>query len=156
MVKKTCLGILIVFVFFIISLFTITGCRTRINYSLLSNPIEFNTGTFVNPDDKTDTYLSVEYNGRTYIPYGVLKNSIDGKDVDSCLGYYVQDGEKMEDVRFFLLTNDTDENFLVRIDTVGFMSQPDFFRVIDSKDKNISIPKFIGVSDVSEGEPFWN
>ena len=68
------------------TLFTQEGCGNRIDYSLPDNPIEFNTDTFVNPTDENDDYLSLEYNGRLYIPYGNLTGSIDGKDVGKCIG----------------------------------------------------------------------
>lgn len=133
-------------------LLTMAGCRNRIDYSLPDNPIEFNTDIFINPSDANDTYLSLEYNERVYIPYGNLKGSINGKDVAKCLGYYVQDGNKMEDTRLFLLTNDSNANFLMRIDVVGVMSQPDFFRAVDTKGEDIHIPQYIDSAD----EPFWN
>ena len=66
---------------FCMTLFTQEGCGNRIDYSLPDNPIEFNTDTFVNPADENDDYLSLEYDGRVYIPYGNLMGSIDGNDV---------------------------------------------------------------------------
>ncbi len=133
-------------------LLTLAGCGNRIDYSLPDNPIEFNTDTFINPADENDDYLSLEYNGRVYIPYGNLTGSIDGNDVDKCLGYYVQDGSKMEEVRIFLLANDSNADFLMRINIVGMMNQPDFFRAVDTKGEDIYIPQYIDSSD----EPFWN
>ncbi len=143
---------ILIALFICLIMLMLAGCGNRIDYSLPDNPIVFNANTFINPADKNDTYLSLEYNGRVYIPYGNLTGSIDGKDVGKCLGYYVQDGNKMEDTRIFLLTDDSNANFLIRIDTVGVMSQPDFFRAVDTKGENIDIPQYIDSSD----EPFWN
>lgn len=120
-----------------------TGCGKRIDYSLPHDPIAFDTGNFVNPDNSDDTYLSITYNGRTYIGYGTLKNSIDGDYVGKCLGYRVQEGKKIEDSRFFLLNADKADNYLVEIDIAGEMSQPLFFRATDTAGKDISTPDCI-------------
>ena len=124
-------------------LFLAAGCGSRIDDALPESPIEFHTGTFVNPADSDDTYQSIEYNGRTYIGYGTLKNAIDGNDVGKCLGYIVQDGVVMKDVRLLLLNDDPDANYLVQIFTDGFMNQPFFFRALDTKEKVIGIPPYI-------------
>ena len=119
------------------------GCGRRIDYELPENPIEFHTGTFVNPADLDDTYQSIEYKGRTYIGYGTLKGTIGGNDIGKCLGYIVQDGVVMKDVRVFLLNADPDANYLVQIFTDGFMNQPVFFRALDTKGKKIGTPPYI-------------
>ena len=129
----------------------LTGCSRRIDYDLPKSPIEFHTGTFINPADSEDSYQSIEYDGRTYIGYGTLKNSIDGNDVGKCLGYIVQDGVVMKDVRLLLLNNDPDANYLVQIFTDGFMNQPIFFRAIDTKGKAIGTPQYIERLDY----PYW-
>lgn len=132
-------------------LLVLSGCGRRIKYDLPATPIEFHTGTFVNPADSDDTYLSIEYKGRTYIGYGTLKNSIDGNDVGECLGYIIQDGAVMKPVRFFLLNADPDANYLVQIFTDGFMNQPVFFRALDTKGKAIETPPYIESLDY----PYW-
>ncbi len=130
---------------------TMVGCSGRINYALPQDPIEFHTGTFVNPADADDGYLSFEYNGRTYIMYGTLKGRIGAKDVGECLGYIVQDGEKMEDVRVFLLNESANADYLVEILTEGFMQPPVFFRAVDTAGKEIYTPVFIDDLDYE----FW-
>jgi len=61
--------------------------RKSIDYELPADATAFNTGTFINPDNKDDTYQSIEYGGRTYIPYGILKKGIDSDDTGRCLEY---------------------------------------------------------------------
>ena len=129
----------------------LADCGKRIDYELPENPIEFHTGTFVNPADPDDTCQSIEYNGRTYIWYGPLKSRIDANDVGKCLGYIVQDGVVIKDSRIFLLNADPDANYLVRFSTDGFMDQPDFFRALDSKGKTITTPEYIQ----SLNQSFW-
>lgn len=126
-----------------IVILALSGCGNKVDYSLPDSPIRFDTGTFVNPYDSDDTYLSIRYNDRTYIGYGTLNGRIKGKDVGDCLGFIVQDGVQMEDARIFLLTADPDENYLVRLETEGIMNQPDFFRAIDTVGQNIDTPDFI-------------
>ena len=124
-------------------LLILAGCGKRIDCGLPESPIEFHTGSFVNPADSDDTYQSIEYNGRTYVGYCTVKNSIDGNDVGKCLGYIVQDGVPMKDVRVFLLNADIDENYLVQLVSGGIMDQPVFYRAIDSRGKKIFTPKYI-------------
>ena len=124
-------------------LLLLPGCGKRIDDKLPENPIEFHTGTFVNPSDSDDTYQSIEYNRRTYIGYGTLKNRIHGNEIGKCLGYVIQDGVAMKDVRVFLLNADPDANILVQFITGGFMDQPLFFRALDTRGKTIDIPPYI-------------
>jgi len=129
----------------------LTGCGRRIDYELPEHPAEFHTGTFVNPVDPDDTCQSIEYNGRTYIWYGTLNGSIDGSDIGKCLGYIVQDGVAMKDVRVFLLNADSSENYLLQLVSGGMMDQPVFFRAFDTRGKTIDTPPFIERLEY----PFW-
>lgn len=138
-------------VFIVAALLILTGCGRRIEDKLPENPIEFHTGSFVNPADPDDTYQSIEYDGRTYIGYGTLKESIDGNDLGKCLGYIVQDGVVMKDVRVFRLNADSDANYLVQIFTDGFMNQPVFYRALDTREKKIATPGYIESLDY----PYW-
>ena len=127
----------------------LAGCGKRIDYGLPETSTEFHTGSFVNPADSDDTYQSIEYNGRTYIGYGTSKGSIDGNDVVKCLGYIVQDGVIMKDLRVFLLNDDPDADYLVRFAIGGFMNQPVFFRALDTRGKKINTPPYIESQDYS-------
>ena len=130
---------------------TLAGCGSRIDYSLPANPMEFNTGTYVNPNDPDDSYISIEYSGRTYIPYGTINGIVPKDGMGDCLGYIVQDDTKMEDSRVFLLTGDVDANYLGRFETEGVMNQPNFFRAVDTVGQDITTPKYI--EDL--GYDFW-
>lgn len=135
-----------------IMILTLAGCGKKIDYSLPDDPIAFETGTFVNPNNEEDAYMSVEYNGRTYIGYGTLKGIIGADEVGDCLGYIVQDGVELEDSRIFLLADDSEVNYLVCFDTVGVMNQPDFFRAIDTVGLDVSTPGYIE----NLGYDYWN
>ena len=132
-------------------LLMITGCGNGFPV-LPDNPIVFHAGTFVNPEDEEDTFSSIEYDGRSYILYGALKGRISKSDIESCLGFIVQDGEKMADVRVYRLKADPDANYLVEYLTEGEMEQLTFLRAIDTAGEEIYTPPFI--DDL--GYQFWN
>lgn len=121
----------------------LAGCGKKIDYSLPADPIAFNTDTYVSPSDSEDTFRSIEYNGRIYIPFGTQKGNITADDLGECLGYVVQDGEKLEDSRIFLLAGDPDANFLGEFSTQNFMNPPMFLRAIDTLGEDITIPSFV-------------
>lgn len=121
----------------------LAGCGKKIDYSLPADPIAFNTDTYVSPSDSEDTFRSIEYNGRIYIPFGTQKGNITADDLGECLGYVVQDGEKLEDSRIFLLAGDHDANFLGEFSTQNFMNPPMFLRAIDTLGEDITIPSFV-------------
>ena len=126
-----------------ILLILFVGCGNRIDYSLPHNPIRFETGTFVNPNDSEDTYLSISYHGRTYILYGTLNSTVTGKNIGNCLGFIVQEGVEMEESRVFLLNEDPDANYLCTLETEGIMNQPFFYRAINTVGKEIFTPEYI-------------
>lgn len=130
-----------------IAILCITGCSGRIDYSLPDNPIEFSSSVFVNPANAEDEYAAIEYKGRMYIPFGTLNGSLNNSDIGECLGFLVQDGQKLESVRILTLSADDDVNFLLEQDTEGDMSQASFYRAADTVRKDISIPSFIGSLD---------
>ncbi len=128
----------------------LTGCGRQINRELPPDPIAFRLEEYSNPADPKDGYMAFRYQERRYIPFGTLKNRVTGEDVGACLGYLVQDGKPMEDVRLFPLTADPENNFLMCM-TEGFMDQPTFYRAEDTKGKLTEIPPMI--EDL--GYDFW-
>lgn len=130
-----------------------TGCGS-LNYpDLPTNPIEFRTSVFENPqnDNEEATFSSVEYNGRTYILFGTVSGRLKKTDIQSCLGYIVQGGEKMEDIRIYSLSSDPDNNYLMECIVEGEMEQPCFLRAVDTAGEDIETPAFI--DDMGYG--FW-
>lgn len=144
----------------IIIVLVLTIVFTRTKYlDLKENAISFTMGEYKSDIDDT-VYGSLNYNNRTYIPYGTLKGQIKTKDIKTCIGYIVQDENSSsttnlndKDTRVYTLANDKDENFLM-VYYVGesLMNQPDFYRALDTKDKNIEIPNFIDKEDYE----YWN
>ena len=127
------------------------GCGDPANYDLPAQPQEFKVVDFTNPDLNTDAYASIEYNGRSYIPFGTLNRKLKGADVGDCLGYITQMDMKDEATRITLLKADSDCNFLIAVDTDSESLQTTVMRAIDTKKKDIPIPDFIK----DEGYEFW-
>ena len=124
-----------------------SGCGSSIDYTLPDEPIPFVTGSFVDTADDNAGYMTITYQGRTYIPYGTQKSSITADDLGSCLGYIVQDGKTIDDSRIYLLADDPDADYLVYMSTEGIMNPTIFFRAMDTKGQNISVPDFIEPPD---------
>lgn len=119
----------------------------------------FHMGEYIDKSDDDAMYGTIEYNGRTYMPYGTLKHSLKRKDIRACIGYIVQDDnsssvvdENDKDTRVYTLAEDADENYLM-IYYIGttFMNQPDFWRAVDTKNNEIDSPSYIESLDYG----FW-
>lgn len=120
----------------------LAGCK--FDDSLPENPIQFHTGTFTNPNNADDRYQSIEYNGRTYIPYdGTQKGFLTEKNIGPCLGFVVQDGEEDPNSRVYLLKEDPDANYLMEYYVGGVMENPTFLRAIDTVGQDIQTPSCI-------------
>ena len=144
--KNKIIGVLLL----IIILFGLTGCAVKYP-ELEKDAIAFQTNSFVDEDDDDAAYLIFEYNGRTYMPYSGLKRTLKSSDLDKCIGYIIQDENSSsivdkdnKDTRIYTLTEDKENNFLMEyyIGTTE-MNQSTFYRAIDTKGKNINIPKII-------------
>lgn len=102
-----------------------TGCSYSANYELPPNPEGFETYEY-------QGFMAVDYNGRTYVPYGTLKGTINGKHIERCVGYIIQDGQEMKDTRLYLLNDDENCDYLMEYTVVGEMEQPMFLRAVDT------------------------
>ena len=121
----------------------LAGCGGRLAPELPEQPTEFVLEDYVNPSDPEDGYVVFSYKGRSYAYYGTIKRSLRAEDLGPCLGYTVQEGEKLTDMPVCLLSADPEANYLVRIPVGGFMDQPDFFRALDTAGKEIDTPDYI-------------
>lgn len=141
--KNKLIGILLLIVL-------LTGCGMKYP-KLEKDAIAFKTSSYVDENDDGASYLIFEYNGRTYMPYSGLKGTLKSRDLDKCIGYIIQDENSSsvvdkdnKDTRIYTLTEDKENNFLMEyyIGTTE-MNQPIFYRAMDTKGKNINIPKII-------------
>ena len=104
---------------------------------LEKDAVAFKTSSYVDENDDGASYLIFEYNGRTYMSYSGLKGTLKSRDLDKCIEYITQDENSSSVV-------DKENNFLMEhyIGTTE-MNQPIFYRAMDTKGKNINIPKII-------------
>ena len=128
----------------------LTGCGVKYP-DLKDNAIAFDMGEYVHEDDDEAYYGTIEYNGRTCIPYGTLKNVIAAKNINKCIGYIIQNensssiiDENNKDTRIYTLIEDPEENYLMEyyLGTIE-MNQPYFWRAVDTKDKDLNTPTYI-------------
>ena len=144
-------AIKIFYIILICTLLCLTGCKMKYP-EFESEKIAFKTNNYIESDD---WYLSFEYNNRTYLPYGTLKGTLKEKDLAKCIGYIVQDensssiiDENNKDTRVYTLAEAKDNNFLmVYYIKTNLMNEPIFYRAIDTKEKDITIPKIINSLD---------
>ena len=127
----------------------LAGCGGRLDPALPEDATAFECFDYVNPQDPEDGYLALEYQGRTYLPYGTLGTRLRSADLGSCLGYPVQEGQAQTDVRLCLLAADPQANFLAELFPKAVMQQPVFYRALDSAGKPIEIPAYIESLDYS-------
>lgn len=122
----------------------LTGCTYADYPDLPDSAIAFETGTFIDKSDDEAAYATIEYEGRTYMPYGTIAESVKGRDVERCIGYIVRDGKANTERRIYTLAADSEYNFLMeRSSGTAFMDQPLFWRAVDTRGKDISIPIYI-------------
>ena len=92
--------------------------------------------------------------------YGTTNGLPEEKDINKCIGYIIQNensssivDENNKDTRVYTLIEDKDENFLmVYYISTPFMNQPEIYRAIDTKGKDISIPSYIIFFDYNK---YW-
>ena len=135
----------------ILCLSVLTGCAQKPLPDLPDDAAAFDMGTFCDSEHDDALFGTIEYSGRTYIPYGTVNNRYEQDSADSCIGYIIQNAHSSSvtdpantDRRIYTLSVDPEHNFLMDFDdTVKLMDQPVFFRAADTKGKSIAIPDYI-------------
>lgn len=144
--KKKILGILLLVTLMCI----LTGCGVKYP-ELEKDAIGFKTNSYIDENDDNAGYLTIEYNGRIYMPYGTLKETLKEKYIEKCIGYIIQNENNSsvidinnKNTRIYTLSDDKDNNFLMEhyIGT-DLMNPQSFYRAIDTRDKDIDIPEYI-------------
>ena len=143
----------------IICLFVMTGCMGETLPDMTSNAIGFDMGSFHDTEHDDALFGSIEYNGRTYIAYGTSNNKYKKSDIESCVGYIIQNANSSTDIdpsntnrRIYTLSGDPEHDYLMEFDdSIKLMNQPTFYRAIDTNGKTIDTPIFID----SLGYEFW-
>ncbi len=125
----------------IVCILVLSGCGKNRYPDLPKDAIAFKTGE----------EMGIVYNKREYVCFGTIGKTMKNSEVDKCIGYIIQDennssvpDENDKDTRVYTLKSDDNNNFLM-VYYVGttLMNQPEFYRAIDTKGENISIPEYI-------------
>ncbi len=119
------------------------GCWQRIYPDLPWDAIVFRGGTFTDTENDGAQYMTITWGGRTYMPYGTLKNRLRAGDVNDCLGYILRNDESDRNDRIYLLAADPNHNYLLEHYVCGMMDQPTFWRAVDTRFQSIDSPGFI-------------
>ena len=128
----------------------LTACgdsaESKYDFTMPDPPTEFIITVFQDPDESSLNYAAVEFDGKTYVAYGDVEGEIEQSDLGSCLGYIVEDDQKLTDIGMFSLAADPDQNYLLCMDKQGIMEKR-FFRNSDTVGKEIETPSFIKSKD---------
>ena len=119
----------------------LTGCSRGKLYDEPEEFPELQTGTYVNPDDPEDSYVTVLYDGREYVLYGTQSKTIRDSMIAACVGYL--DGDTNE--RVYTLTDTTD--YIAEFYVNGIMEQVNFLRAADTIGKDADTPDYISSLD---------
>jgi hypothetical protein len=125
------------------------GCGNSVNLDIPEDAIgisDRNGNTYVNPNDREDSYSYVEIDGVIYIPYGTQGKTITNKEVGSCIAYSEADSND----RFYEVVGNDD--FIASYYVDGEMEQFDFWRSVDTIGQEIEVPDFM--DDL--GYEIWN
>ena len=121
----------------------LAGCGSAINSSLPANPIAFQVTTFANPNDPSDTYTRIVYNGKVFIPFGTLGSVVSARDTDGVLGYLVRDEEVPADQSDRVIALKDYPDFLMIYHVGGVMDQPEFYRCLDTRGMTTQLPPYV-------------
>ena len=136
-------------IFTFLIMFSLVGCRNTAYPNLPNDACGFETGSFIDTNDDDAGYSTIEYNGRTYMPYGTGK-TLHAKDIDECIGYIIRDNTTDTDTRLFTLVDDTEHNYLmIHYVATTLMNPPTFFRAVDTNGKKIKTPDYINSLEYS-------
>ena len=127
-----------------ILVFELTGCGIKYP-DLKDNAIAFMMGEYIDEKNDDDSYGTIEYKERTYMPYGTINYYFNDKSVKECIGYIIQDENSSsivdlddKDTRVYTLKEDPNENYLMEyyIGTT-LMNQPSFGEQLIQKEKRL-------------------
>ena len=98
--------------------------------------------TYKNPDNAGNTFEAVSFENRIFIPYGILSNKVDGRDVDECIGHIIRSSGS--EYQVFTLIEDLKHDYLMVCQVVdGEIHEADFWRATDTRGFKIETPPYI-------------
>lgn len=124
-------------------IFYLTGCGMKYP-GLEKDSIGFYTGSYIDENDDDAGYITIEYNERIYMPYGILNGTLKEEHIHKCIGYIIQDNLNDKDTRIYTLIDDKNNDFLMEY-YIGsnLMNNHMFYRAVDTNETYINIPQYI-------------
>ena len=116
-----------------------SGCSNLLNKYRKAPELPDNAPSFEMYGDESADLMCIDYGGKTYAPFGVVKGKLNADSLRECLGYV--DGDK--NTRVYTLSEDPYEDYLVIINTEGIMEQPQFWRARSTYGEDIFTPDYI-------------
>ena len=119
------------------------GAKRNFDFTMPDSPTEFISSTVPDPNDDSMNFAALEFDGKLYVSYGTIEEDPAQSEVGACLGYLVQDGNKLKEIGVFPLTSDPDQNYLICMDEAGNLQNISVFRNSETAGKDITTPSFI-------------
>ena len=116
----------------------LSGC-SLINRNKVSINLPDNAQSYTSIYDEDTGDITIKTNGKTYSYFGTIGDTMPATSVRDCLGYL--DGDK--NTRICTLTEDPNDNYIMVKNVNGIMEQPQFFRAMDTRNRDIFTPSYI-------------
>ena len=95
----------------------------------------------------SDDMMTITYDGKAYMPFGILGKTVHYPDtLRDCLGYIGDDKNN----RVYTLCQDPYDNYLLIRNVSGFMDQPQIWRKCETRKQDIFTPDYIEPLDYEE------
>lgn len=106
-----------------------------------------NPTVFEMKESDSDDMMTITYNGKAYMPFGILGKTVHYPDtLRDCLGYIGDDKNN----RVYTLFQDPYDNYLLIRNVSGFMDQPQIWRKCETRKQDIFTPDYIEPLDYEE------
>ena len=126
--------------------FLFSGCSGIMEYFAKAPDMQPNAQSFKMYDSDQMNSMLIDVNGRTYAPYGVVKNSMFKSSLRECIGYVDDD----KNCRIYTLNEDPFDNYLIQKNVNGFMDPDMFWRDISTIEEDVFTPEYIQSQDYEE------
>ena len=119
--------------------FLFSGCSGIMEYFAKAPEMQPNAQSFKMYDSDQMNSMLIDVNGRTYAPYGVVKNFMSKSSLRECIGYVDDD----KNCRIYTLNEDPFDNYLIQKSVNGFMDPDTIWRDISTIEDEVLTPEYI-------------
>ena len=123
-----------------------SGCNMIPNLFAKKPELPANSESIRKYDADSIDMMLIDVGGRTYAPFGTVRNTMSNIELRDCIGYV--DDDKSE--RVYTLCDDPFDNYLFMANVSSFMDAPMIWRDFATYNEDIFTPEFIDPSDYEE------